>query len=87
MKIRKENRTICKWKSDTFVSTPKNIKFIKDPSVLTFKRAVIAKIQNSKSKRSVDIKKDETLTAGIDKKQTEQTTELFFEKFNPKQSL
>ena len=26
MKIRKENQTICKWKSDTFVSTPKNIK-------------------------------------------------------------
>ena len=64
-----------------------NIKFIKDPLFLIFKRIVIVKIQNSKSKRSVDIKKDETLAAGIDKKLTEQTTELFFDKLRPKQRL
>ena len=51
---------------------PNNIKFINDPFVLIFKRTIIAKAQNNKSKRSVDIKKDETLTAGIDKKQIEQ---------------
>ena len=42
--------------------------------------------QNNKSKRSVDIKKDETLAAGIDKKQTEQIIELFFDNFISKQS-
>ena len=66
---------------------PNNIKFINDPLVLIFKTTIIAKPQNNRSKRSVDIKKDETLTAGIDKKLIEQKTELFFDKFNSKQSL
>ena len=68
-------------------NAPNNIKFIKEPLVLIFKTTIIAKTQNNKSKRSVDIKKDETLTAGIDKKQIEQIMELFFDKFNSKQSL
>ena len=68
-------------------NTPNNIKFINDPLVLIFKTTIIAKHQNNRSKRSVDIKKDETLTAGIDKKLIEQTTELFFDEFNSKRSL
>ena len=68
-------------------NTPNNIKFINELLVLIFKTTTIAKFQNNKSKRSVDIKKDETLAAGIDKKQTEQIIELFFDKFNSKQSL
>ena len=66
---------------------PNNIKFINELLVLIFKTTIIAKPQNNKSKRSVDIKKDETLTAGIEKKQIEQIIELFFDKFNSKQSL
>ena len=66
---------------------PNNKKFFNDPADLILKRATIDKVQNNKSKRSVDIKKDETLAAGIDKKQTEQITELFFEKFNSKHSI
>ena len=66
---------------------PNNIKFINEPLVLIFKTTIIAKLQNNKSKRSVDIKKDETLTAGIDKKQIEQIIELFFDKFNSKQTI
>ena len=66
---------------------PNNIKFINEPLVLIFKTTIIAKAQNNKSKRSVDIKKDETLTAGTDKKQIEQIKELFFDKFNSKQTL
>ena len=72
-------------------ANPRNIpnkkKFLNDPTDLILKRIIIDKVQNNKSKRSVDIKKDETLAAGIDKKQTEQTTELFFDKFNSKHIL
>ena len=68
-------------------NTPNNKKFFNDPTDLILKRIIIDKVQNNKSKRSVDIKKDETLAAGIDKKQTEQITELFFDKFNSKHSL
>ena len=66
---------------------PSNKKFFNDPADLILKRIIIDKTQNNKSKRSVDIKKDETLAAGIDKKQTEQITELLFDKFNSKHSL
>ena len=68
-------------------NTPNNKKFFNDPTALILKSVVIDKVQNNKSKRSVDIKKDETLAAGIDKKQTEQMTELFLDKFNSKHSL
>ena len=68
-------------------NTPNNKKFFNDPTDLILKRVIIDKVQNNKSKRSVDIKKDEILAAGIDKKQTEQITELFFDKFNSKHSL
>ena len=72
-------------------ANPRNIpnkkKFFNDPSDRILKRIIIDKAQNNKSKRSVDIKKDETLAAGIDKKQTEQIIELFLEKFNSKHSL
>ena len=67
--------------------TPNNKKFFNDPTDLILKRVIIDKVQNNKSKRSVDIKKDEILAAGIDKKHTEQITELFFDKFNSKHSL
>ena len=68
-------------------NTPNNKKFFNEPTDLNLKRIIIDKVQNNKSNRSVDIKKDETLAAGIDKKQTEQITELFFDKFNSKHSL
>ena len=63
-------------------NAPNNKKFFNDPTDLILKRIIIDKTQNSNNSRSVDIKKDETLAAGIDKKLTEQITELFFEKFN-----
>ena len=66
---------------------PNNKKFFNDPTDLILKRIIIDKAQNNNNIRSVDIKKDETLAAGIDKKLTEQITELFFEKFNSKHSL
>ena len=66
---------------------PNNKKFFNDPTDLILKRIIIDKTQNNNNIRSVDIKKDETLAAGIDKKLTEQMTELFFEKFNSKHSL
>ena len=68
-------------------NTPNNKKFFNDPTDLILKTVIIDKVQNNKSKRSVDIKKDEILAAGIDKKQTEQITELLFDKFNSKHSL
>ena len=68
-------------------NTPNNKKFFNDPTDLILKRIIIDKAQNNNNIRSVDIKKDETLAAGIDKKLTEQMTELFFEKFNSKHSL
>ena len=68
-------------------NTPNNKKFFNDPTDLILKRIIIDKAQNNNNIRSVDIKKDETLAAGIDKKLTEQITELFFEKFNSKHSL
>ena len=68
-------------------NTPNDKKFFNDPTTLILKRVVIDKVQNNKSKGSVDIKKDETLAAGIDKKQIEQITELLFDKFNSKHSL
>ena len=72
-------------------ANPRNIpnykKFFNDPTDLILKRIIIDKAQNNNNIRSVDIKKDETLAAGIDKKLTEQMTELFFEKFNSKHSL
>ena len=68
-------------------NTPNNKKFFNDPTDLILKRVIIDKTQNSNNSRSVDIKKDEMLAAGIDKKLTEQITELFFEKFNSKHSL
>ena len=68
-------------------NTPNNKKFFNDPTDLILKRIIIDKVQNNKSKRSVDIKKDEILAAGIDKKHTEQITELFFDKFSSKHSL
>ena len=66
---------------------PNNKKFFNDPTDLILKRIIIDKAQNNNNIRSVDIKKDETLAAGNDKKLTEQMTELFFEKFNSKHSL
>ena len=68
-------------------NTPNNKKFFNDPTDLILKRIIIDKAQNNNNIRSVDIKKDETLAAGIDKKLTEQITELFFEKFNSKHSI
>ena len=68
-------------------NTPNNKKFFNDPTDLILKRIIIDKAQNNNNIRSVDIKKDETLAAGIDKKLTEQMIELFFEKFNSKHSL
>ena len=68
-------------------NNPNNKKFFNDPTDLILKRIIKDKAQNNNNIRSVDIKKDETLAAGIDKKLTEQMTELFFEKFNSKHSL
>ncbi len=70
---------------------PKNIpnkkKFITEPFSLISKSFVIDNTQNKRSKRSVEIKNDETLAAGINKKLKEQITELFFDIYNCKQSL
>ena len=66
---------------------PNRIKFINESLSLISKSFVIANTQNKRSKRSVEIKNDETLAAGINKKLKEQITEFFFEKHNCKQSL
>ena len=66
---------------------PNKIKFISELSFLISITFVIANIQNKRSKRSVEIKNDETLAAGINKKLKEQTRELFFDKHNCKQNL
>ena len=67
--------------------TPNKKKLINDSSVLMSKSLIIAKTQNNKRRRSVEIKKDETLAAGINKKLREQTIDVFSDKFNLQQSL
>ena len=67
--------------------SPNKIKFINDAFILVSKSFVIDNNQNNISRRSVEIKKDETLAAGISKKLEEQTIEAFFDKLNCKQNL
>ena len=86
-KLNKKYMAAYLAKKDNPRNVPINKKLFNDPLDLILKRVIIDKVQNNKSKRSVDIKKDEILAAGIDKKQTEQITELFFDKFNSKHSL
>ena len=67
--------------------TPNKTKFITEPSFLISRSFVIASTQNKRSKRSVEIKNDETLAAGTNIKLKEQITELLFDMYNCKQSL
>ena len=67
--------------------TPNNIKLINESSNLVSKSFVIDSVQNNNSNRSVEIKNDETLAAGIIKKLIEQRAESLFVKFSCKHNL
>ena len=66
---------------------PNKKKFSTEATFLISRSFVIANTQNKRSKRSVEIKNDETLAAGINIKLKEQITELLFDMHNCKQSL
>ena len=66
--------------------TPNKTKFITELSFLISRSFDIASTQNKRSKRSVEIKNDETVAAGINKKLKEQIIDLFFDKLSCKQS-
>jgi len=66
---------------------PNNKKLIVDPSPLKFKSLVMVSVQNNNNNKSVEIKNDEKLTAGIRKKLIEHNIELSLEKDKDKQSL
>ena len=64
---------------------PHIIKFIIDGFFLIFSKAIIDSVQKNSKKTSVDIKKEETVTAGIIKKLKEQIAELPLSKSSFKQ--
>ena len=66
---------------------PNNKKLIVEASFLKSKSLVIVSVQNNNNNKSVEITKDEKLTAGIRKKLIEHSIELFLEKDKDKQSL
>ena len=65
-------------KNDNPNIIPKRKKFFKDGSCLISIKILIESIQKSNKITSVDIKKDETLTAGITKKLKAQINEIDF---------
>tara|TARA_B100000965_G_C18950924_1_gene481342 strand:+ start:65 stop:445 length:381 start_codon:yes stop_codon:yes gene_type:complete len=66
---------------------PNSKKLIVEASFLRSKSLVIVSVQNNNNNKSVEIRKDEKLTAGIRKKLIEHSIELFLEKDKDKQSL
>ena len=67
--------------------TPNNTKLIKEPPNLISRSFVIVSVQNNNSKRSVEIKNEETLAAGIIKKLIEHSADSLLVKLNCKHNL
>ena len=66
---------------------PNKKKFKNELSVLSSKSLAMESDQNNNNNKSVDIKNEERLAAGIIKKLPEHKIELLLEKDNAKQSL
>ena len=68
-------------------SNPNKKKFKSELFERVSKSLVIAIVQNNNNNKSVEIKKEDKLAAGIIKKLKEQRTELLLDKDNFKESL
>ena len=66
---------------------PNKKKFKVELAVLISKSLAIANDQNNNNNKSVEIKKEDRLAAGITKKLTEHKVALFLDKDNPRQIL
>ena len=66
---------------------PNKKKFQNELDFLKFKRTVIERVQNNKSNKSVEIKKEDTLAAGITKKLIAHNHDLFLDNDKELQSL